>query len=95
MSKSSRRSNVNAREPMAQSSTAQLRSYHVGALPIINHFLEKLDLHNILEIAPAARERASAYRRASCRARAGPQPAAFRVSRCTASVNGPRGKRPT
>ena len=49
MSKSSRRSNVNAREPMAQSSTAQLRSYHVGALPIINHFLEKLDLHNILE----------------------------------------------
>ena len=49
MSKSSRRSNVNAREPMAQSSTAELRSYHVGALPIINHFLEKLDLQGILE----------------------------------------------
>lgn len=37
-----------SQEPQARSATAQLRSFHVGALPIINHFLERLDLQRLL-----------------------------------------------
>lgn len=52
MSQSRRRRRRPARavvqEPRAQSDNAQLRSFHVGALPIINHFLERLDLHRLL-----------------------------------------------
>jgi len=52
MSQSRRRRRRAARavsqEPQARSATAQLRSFHVGALPIINHFLERLDLQRLL-----------------------------------------------
>jgi len=46
--RSARAARAEAREPQAQSATAHLRSFHVGALPIINHFLERLDLHRLL-----------------------------------------------
>ena len=49
MSRSSRRPTRSAAEaPLAQSAAAELRSFHVGALPIINHFLERLDLRSVL-----------------------------------------------